>query len=377
MHVSNSNRAHTLWLTCIFLLFTPYKSHCAVEYNELITFAQHLESSISSGSPYYFNLCFNTDAIIEKIINKDSYSANKAFSEGFIEGIKQEFDLGTVIIEETSSGGSFSFIRAYQDNEKSKILFRLISNYGINYHEYEVQSCEGRLMIVEGYIFISAQTISELFEDVYTMYLLSMNQSPEIGIESGIENSIRILASKGKYSKAFKKWQKQSESIRYSKSFQLMGIQIAQELNKKIYFETYIEYLHYFPEESGKYMLPLNGLIEHGYYQAALTSIDKLDEFIQHDPALDLLRANLYYETGNLVKAEESLYRLIESVPDFEKGYLSLLGLYLEKKEFRKATELLDRMALTFNTYKENLSPFLINYNDFLNSQEYKNWLEN
>ena len=372
-----SKIALVLWLSILIRLFYPIEVYGTVEYNELVTFAKQLESSIESGSPYYFNLCFDTDAIIEKVINQDKFRANKAFSSGFIEGIKQEFDLGAIIIEETRSGGSFRFVRAYQDNNRSKVLFRLISDFGINYHEYEVQSHNGKLMIVEGYIFITAQTISKLFEDVYNVYLYSMSRFPEDNNEYKSEYLIRQLISEGKHLKAFKKLYKLPDNERYLRSYQLMGISLAQELNKKQFFSTYIEFLQHFPEEPGKYMVPLNGLIQHGYYQAALVSIDKLDEMIQHDPLLYFLRATIYYEMGDLKHTEVSLNQLIESVPDFEKGYLSLLGMYLDHKQFGKATDLLDRMILTFNTFKENLSPFLTHYQDFINSAEYRNWMEN
>jgi hypothetical protein len=366
-----------LWFVCIFGLIHSVESYGAIEYNELITFAKQLESSISSGSPYYFNLCFDTDAIIDKVINKDKYKVNEDFAAGFVEGIKQECDFGGAIIQEIRSGGSFRFVRAYQEYSKSKILFRLISDFGINYHEYEVESHNGKLVIVDGYIFLSAQNISKLFEDLYDVYLYSMHMLPESSVDCMAENSIRYLAIEGKNSKAFRKLHKLPDDIRYLRSYQLLGISVAEKLNKKKYFGTYIEFLQQFPEEPGKYMVSLNGLIQHGYYQAALVSIDKLDELIQYDPLLNFLRAQIHYKIGNLKNAEDCLYQLIESVPDFEKGYFSLLSIYLDNGEFDKATYLLDKMILTFNTYKEYLSPFLTQYEDFINSDEYKNWMKN
>ncbi len=352
-------------------------SSAAVEYDELVAFAKQLENSIASGNPRYFNLCFDTEGIIQKVIVTNNDSINNAFNEGFIEGVRQEFDLGAGIIELTSSEGSFSFIRAYQKNGKSKILFRLISAYGIDYHEYEVDVCEGKTVIVDGYIFTSAQTISNIFEQIYTQYLLTLHRFVEQRPVKDINLKIQELAESGKFEKAYKKWGKLPNYIRYSKSNQLLGINLATELDKEVFFGTYIEFMHRFPNEPGKYLVTLNGLVKHGYYQAALNNIDKLDETVQNDPMLDIIRANVYYELGNATDAEICLNRLIESMPEYENGYINLLGLYLEEKEFIKATQLLDKIIFTFDTSKEDLIPIFSNHPDFMNSTEYRNWLEN
>ncbi len=349
----------------------------AVGYDELVTFAKQLESSISSGNPYYFNHCFDTDSLISRVVvNQKENTFNEAFADGFVEGLKQEFDLGAAIVKEISSEGSFTFIRAYQQNNKSKILFRLVSDYGINYHEYEVESRDSKLMITDGYIFTSARTISNTFEQIYTAYLLNIYHMAENRMKRNAEQKISHLAEAGKSAQAYKKWKKLPNYIRYSKSNQILGINLAKELDKKAYFETYIEFTQHFPDEPGKYFIPLDGLIKHGYYQAALINIDKLDEIVQADPLINVFRANIYCELDEVEKAETCLNQLIESRPEFETGYINLLRLYLEKKEFGKATELLDKMAFTFDASKEDLLPFVVNHTDFINSAEYKDWLD-
>ena len=374
---AQTRKISSLLLTLSFLVvFMPLKLKASVDHDELIAFAKQLESSISSGNPYYFNLCFNTEAIINKAVNPKENTSDNAFVQGFVDGVKQEFDLGTEIINEIGSEGSFSFIRAYQQNGKSKILFRLISDYGVDYHEYEVESQEDKIMIVDGYIFTSAQSISNTFGLIYTEYLLSSYRMTETRKDRDPVKKIYRLASSGKNLKAFKKWEKLPATIRYSKTNQLLGINLAKQLNKNIYFGTYAEFLKHFPDEPGKYFVPLDGLIKHGYYKAALENIDKLDEIVQEDPLLNVLRANIYLELGNVNIAEDYLCQVIDSMPEFESGYISLLDIYLREKEFAKVTELLDKIILTFEAGKEDLMPFFDNHPDFINSAEYQNWIE-
>ena len=375
---SQIRKISSSFLPLIFLLivFIPLNLKASVDYNELITFAKQLESSISSGNPYYFNLCFNTEAIINKAVNLEENTTENTFIQGFIDGVKQEFDLGTEIINEIGSKGSFLFIRAYQQNGKSKILFRLISDYGIDYHEYEVESKEDKIMIVDGYVFTSAQSISNTFRLIYTEYLMSSYRVVENRRDKDPVKKIYQLAFSGKNMKAFKKWEKLPATIRYSKTNQLLGINLAKQLSKKIYFGTYVEYLKHFPDEPGKYFVPLDGLIKHGYYKAALENIDRLDEIVQEDPLLNVLRANIYQEIGNVSVAENYLCQVIDLMPEYETGYINLLGLYLKEKEFAKVTELLDKIIFTFDTGKEDLIPFFDNHPDFINSAEYQNWID-
>jgi tetratricopeptide (TPR) repeat protein len=180
----------------------------------------------------------------------------------------------------------------------------------------------------------------------------------------------------GKARKAYKKWVTLPDYVRYSKSNQLLGIVLAGEQKRKTFFSAYIEFTEHFPEEPGKYIIPLNGLIKYGFYQAALNMIDKLEEAVKNDPVLNIYRAEIYYKLGDVQRAEESLNTLIEELPDFETGYISLLGLYLNESSYGKATELLDKIMLTFDTTKEDLHHLYVNHPDFINSIEYRNWMD-
>ena len=373
MNTRVKNSIRFLLSLSLLIIFSTRVSHAT---DELTVFAEQLESSINSRNPYYFNLCFDTEAIIYKVTGESESAFNNEFAEGFIEGVKQEFDPGSSIIDEIGTDGSFTFIRAYRKNEKTKLLFRLISDYGLNYHEYEVEQRGDRIVIVDGYIYISAQTISSTFEQVYTEYLLNIYRYTENRRYNDPCKKIQRLAESGKTLKAYKKWEKLPSLIRYTKSNQLLGINLAKKINKKTYFGTYIEFLEHFPDEPGKFFVSLDGLIEHEYLQAALKNIDILDETIQNDPLLNVLRANIYYKSGNTKGAETCLHQVIESMPEYETGYISLLDIYLEENEFEKATELLDKIVLTFDTVKEDLLPFIENHPDFKDSAEYKSWID-
>jgi len=353
-------------------LWRSDQTYATVEYNKLITFASQIEASIKNGNPSYFNHCFNTKMLLNNLIGMDEFRPYVDIAIGFTGVIEREFDPGSLLTGVIDAGGSFMFIRAYQEAGESKILFRLLSAEGISYHEYMADTCNGRIMINDGYIFNTGQTISEMFEHAYVDYISELYELP-------LSNSatIRKSMNDGNYRKAYHKWVSLPENVRLSESYQLLGIQIAEHLSSKKYFKVYVEYQNYFPEEPGKYLIPLNGLLQHGYEQGAIPNIDKLEAYIQSDPFLYLVRAKIYASTGDLSNAKYNLCKLIEEMPQYENGYFSLLDLYLNEKDFSRAAELLSTLMMTFNTYKEDLLPLLQNHPEFLESAEYKTWLEN
>jgi tetratricopeptide (TPR) repeat protein len=287
--------------------------------------------------------------------------------------------LGAMIVDDIKQNGTYSFLRAYKKDGANYLLFRLFTNNGINYHEFEVKQDKDKFKIIDAYLFLSGEKMSETIARVYNSFRLLNTASIADSLSylqalSELEK-IKVLASKGKFSKAYKKWQTLPLSFMKDKLFLITGIQIASYLDDKTYLKAYNQFVSNFPNNSGKYLIPLDGLLIHKNYSMALACVDSLDNSLNNDPMLNYLRGNLLYEMGNYTEAAKKMSVLIESIPDFETGYYSLLGLYVKNKNYIEATQVLDKIVLTFNYYKDDFSPILKEYPDFINSEEYQVWL--
>jgi tetratricopeptide (TPR) repeat protein len=371
-----------LLLTAISLNLSAYNStdKQVPDDSKLIAFAKQIEQSIESRNPYYFNLSFDREVTLNRILDKSYSEADSAFNEGFIDGIRSTLELGTLIINELGNNGTFRFITSYSDIDGSWIVFRLLSENGINYHAYKVESIDNDFKITDGYFFLSGDKLSEALQLIYdrnTTIFLQKQKMDKVMVRSLDElDKTKQFYSKGNISKAFKIWQEIPSINRTEKPFQYVGLILATGLDKETFLNTYKEYLVNYPEEKGKYLIPLDGLMAHGYYDLALQCLDSVDKAIVKDPLLDFFRAKIYYAVGDIDKATSYLDQVIDLIPDFEMGYLSLLNIYLSERKFEEATLLLNQMILTFNTYKEDLYPFLTDFPDYLNSSLYKEWLE-
>ena len=349
------------------------------EIKQLEKFALNIQESIENGNPSYLNLSFDIDAFLQKIITENSFPDDTAFNKGFQEGLHNNFDIGAMIVDEIKQNGKYSFLHVYQKEGTYFLLFRLFTNNGINYHEFEVKKDNDKFKIIDAYLFLSGEKMSETIARIYNSFrLLNSASAPnsykylqalsELG-------ETKALASKGKYSKAYKKWQTLASNFMEDKLFLMTGIQIASYLDDKTYLKTYNEFVLNYPNNSGKYLIPLNGFLVHKNYAMAMACIDSLDKSLDNDPMLNYVRGNLLYEMGDYTEAAKKMSVLIESVPDFETAYYSLLSLYVKDKNYLEATHLLDKIVFTFNYYKDDFSPILKEYPEFINSKEYQAWL--
>jgi hypothetical protein len=91
---------------------------------------------------------------------------------------------------------------------------------------------------------------------------------------------------------------------------------------------------------------------------------------------LNYLRAKILYEMGDHIEAANKFNTLIQSIPDFENGYISLLQLYINDKYYQKATDLLDKMVSNLDYYKSSMNSYLSNYPEFYQSNEFQIWLK-
>lgn len=359
-----------LSLILLFSVFSQVFSGSGISEKDLRNFGVQIQNSLSSQNPYYFNLCFDTDQLLYHVFDKYGQSPYESFHQGFIDGIKNNLDLGTLIVNDLYAGSSIELVSVRKESEYSSLIYRLIGYNGINYHEYFVEEVEGKLKITDAYIYSTGQRISETIGQLYVSSWFNIETSYTRTIEA-----INQYKTEGRYKKAYRKWSRLPEYAKIEKTLLLTALDVASRLDAESFYEVYNLFSIHYPNEPGKYLIPLDGLITFGLHERALESIDSLDMHVQQDPILNFARANIYYAAEDVEKAEQCLSELITSVPDFQLGYFSLLDIYLRENMYSNATLLLNQMVLTFNNYKEDYLPLFADYPDFVSSPEFQAWL--
>lgn len=340
----------------------------------------NIQESIENNNPSYVNTIFNLEKFLENAIPKSVGDLEQAFYEGFINEFRKSFDLGLSITNEIGYEGEYTFLGAYSINNTYSIIFRMLSQQTVNYHEFTLEVDEDDVSIIDIYNYYSGSYMSEILARVYqggSLYVSCTSPEQKQELSSIVSlNQISEFAMAGKHKKAMKHWYKIPANYRKEKNYLSEGLKIAKFLDEETFQAVYKNYMTYFPEEGGKYLIALEALTYQQRSKEGIKCLDKLDSFLHIDPILNLIRANLYYDLNDKVSAIESLQELIKTNPGYEIGFISLLGIYLEEKKYVDATQLLDQILYTFNSYKEDLQPILGEYPDFLDSIEYTSWVE-
>ena len=338
----------------------------------------HIEESIENNNPSFINTIFNLDKFLEKAVPAPKNELESAFYEGFTGEFQKSFDLGISITNEIGIDGKYTFLNAYGMNGNYYLIFRMLSQQTVNYHEYRLEMVDQEFSIIDIYNYYTGSDMSDILGRVYhggILYITAKNPVETQELKSIVKlNHISELVSSGKYSKAMKQWNKIPVSIRNEKIYLSEGLKIAKFLDEESFEEMYNLYCTNFPDEGGKYLIALEALSYQHKIQEAMACVEKLDVYLHSDPMLNLIRANLHYELGDKVASIECLKKLLSTNPDYELGYISLLGIYLEEKKYVDATLLLDQIVYIFNSYKEDLQPILVEYPEFLDSAEYTDW---
>jgi len=344
---------------------------------------QAIDSTLFAEDASYLNGLFDKDHLINEVTRKSDDKFVKEFNTGFERGLRDSFDLGQQIISEVGENGTYDFVKS-RVNSKGEyhLLFRLYGdNEGLNYHDFKIQKVDNEYKIVDVFFFTSGEYLTETFRSLYNATLsnrpgiLSKFFKKTVLDDLIKLKEIKPLMATGQYQAAHEKYKKLSSEGKKQKSIQLIGIQIASNIDDETYGRYIKKYEESFPNDPSLYLISIDGYILSEEYDKSLVSIDKLDKSLGGDSFLNSLRANIYYYKNDLERAIELLEIFMYEYPYFFDGFDSALSLYVEAKKFESAVNILKIMMERFEVDKSDLKTVVEeNFKDFVKSPEYIKW---
>ena len=340
-----------------------------------------LQSRIDKDDIRLINELFDLRSFASQFIMKSTKKRIHKFNTGVLLGLSRSFNFGELLIQQKSEAGDFGFIRAYQDEKNQfHLLFRVYGE-GLNYHDYLVKTINDELKIVDAYIYMSGENLSDSYKRYYKKLLNDSNLlTSDVGNASILKDMEKLqkverLYSERKYKKALKVYETISYNSKNTKNFKLFKIQITFHISDELYYEAIKDYEVNFKNDPSLYLVALDGLIYRKEFDKCLNYIDKLDNLLEKDPFLNFIRGNVY----RLKKDNDNAlgkYAIVNlEYPEFIGAYENRLDIYLETNQNSKAIEILDVFLKDFKMDKEEL-----NFNltqevpNFVKSKAYKNW---
>lgn len=369
-----------------FVLFSSISIVCAQNKitGELNSIGKNIEQSLMNNNPSYFNSILDKQVLLKKVLINSKNSQVVNFNLGFQNGFYQSFDLGSMLLSQLNTNGSYDFLKTYEKSGHHVLLFRSFSNDGLNYHEFYIDKKDDRLIITDMYVYMTGELISERLRRTYIANLYKiLPEEADFYVENDKYRTYKILekaqklAENGNHKKAFKTWSKIPYDRKKEKTVQLTGIQIASFYNIDLYNQLSRKYESEYPQDPGFYLFSLNGLYDQNAFDQSLSCLDSLDNLVGCDPMLDYIRAEIFSRMGNEQETIVAYERLIHSMPAFEPGYLEFFEFYMSRNDYENALSVLDRMSFEFNYYKEDFQDFLQKYPSLIKSELYAKWLTN
>lgn len=344
-----------------------------------------LGQTLSNEDPSFINSIFDKEAFCQKIIiEKEDDEVLKAFNDGFLSGFKEELDFGKMMINAVD-GKYYDFVNQYTSIEgKTHLIYRLLHADGaFNYHDYEMEWRDSTLQIVDMYIYVTGEKLSETFHQLYknafreemkkrdSFFGRSNKSAPAEKLKEA-----EVLMKAGKAQEAMDLYMTIPQKYQEQKVYRIWKIKIAKELSPEIYIEAVSEYVEAFPNDPSFYLMAYDKAVADEDYDLAFKYIDKIDISIGLDPFLDFYRGNIYYYKGDYEKALEK-YKIIEKDYSFITLDEMYFEVYLAMKNYDQVAIILDRFVVNYGLTKLKVAELIEkSYPDIFSNPKLKTWKE-
>jgi tetratricopeptide (TPR) repeat protein len=284
--------------------------------------------------------------------------------------------------------GSYRLLRVRTVDGAPRPLFRVVTEGGSNYHEYELvpdRAGEGRARIVDVYVFNSGEPLSATLR---RLFVRGASEEPGFlgrlaGKKPGgpftehLEEIKRMNQARAKGDAAgwMAIYRALPDELQQDRSFLLMRVAMASRLGEAEYEAAAAALLAQAPDDPALSLVQIDGLFFQKKYAKALKVVERLDARLGGDPFLDALAANLLLEQGKPAAAKQRAERAVRAEPDLITGWWALVNVSLRTRDFDETARLLLHIERALHVPIGDLSD-LDAYHGFVASEAYRAWQE-
>jgi tetratricopeptide (TPR) repeat protein len=346
-----------------------------------VAYTAELERGINAGDPSVLDSHIDLERLIERA-TRDT-SAPKRFAEGFGKGVRNSgVKLGKQLVDAQDEESDFHLLRLRMDGGAPHALYRVISKAGINYLDLELaRNAKGEAVVVDIYPYISGELFSETLRRTF---LQAANEAGHdlmdklLGKEQEfLENlpklqAMQRLTQEEKFAEAVKTFDELPPSLRRNKSFLLIRLHAASQLEESEYQKAIQEFEKAHPNDPSLDLISIDGHMMRKDFAAVMKTIDRLDARVK-DPYLQYLRGSVMLEKGDGKAARRLFQATLDAEPRLVLPYWTLIGLSLQDKQYKDTARYLTAIERDAGVELNDLEG-LEQYEGFVKSKEYKAW---
>ena len=324
------------------------------------------------------------DALFERATEGDV--ATERWRRGFIEGAKSS---GSSLVDTLSkiiaNGGDITMLGVRTAGGEKRVILRLLLPEGtLNYHEMVlVKDKTGFVRARDFYVYTSGEYFSDTIQ---RLYLLAAASDPNV-LErlSGKKNAFvealpdyknmmqKVRDGDGKGAIAI--YKRLPQDLRKQKSVMIAYVSAASKVGDDVAYGAAMDEMRAaFPNDPGLDLMSIDSFLLKEKYDETLAAIDRVDKAVGGDPYLDVLRANVNLQRGDVEKAQTFAVRACDREPLLLGGWWSRVSVSLARKDFKETARLLAHIRDEMGVELADLKT-VPEYAEFVQSDAYKGFV--
>jgi tetratricopeptide (TPR) repeat protein len=327
--------------------------------DECVQFARSMEASIKQGDLKAFDRLVSWNALLSRATDSLGFPPQHraGFQRGVMDSLTSDKGFAAQIAGQVAAGGSYKFVRVRERNAQSSVLLRLVTDAGLNYHEWLLTKEGDNILASDVYIFLSGELLSDTLRRSALPVAREMSKSFVQRLtttESEYVKQLDLLAEmaeqlrEGRHAEVLEAYARLPEVLQREKSVLLLLHQAASKTGEDDLLKVIDDFRRYYPDDVCLDFLLIDYYALRKEHDKALATIDRLDASVGGDPHLDLLRAESVYQQGDVARAFELVRKSNAADPDAVEPYWTMLGLAVLEKDHVKTLAALERIESRF-----------------------------
>lgn len=301
-----------------------------------------------------------------------------AITDGFMTSTSQ---LVGEIANVSKRGGDYRFVHVLRRGGAPYVLFRINDpELGFNYHQLRLRKVNGK---VEADQFFTAVTGEEMSETLRNLLAPSVESMSVLGKLSGaqktalenlkMQKNMKAAIERGQPTAALQIYQEMPDEVKKSKMSMLHRITATPVEDEEAYATAINEFLELFPDDASVGMVTLDSAVIKNDPELLLQGYDALQKWTGGDPFLSLMVAANLAIMGRKEKAKELVSSIDVDSLGMSDGHDYRLTVALEIGDHAEVLKQLRILKDEYGYAIEDLRG-VEGYEDFVNSEEFKQW---
>jgi hypothetical protein len=131
--------------------------------DECVQFARSMEATVMQGDLKAFDRLVDWNALMNRATDSLGFSPQHraGFHRGVLDSVTSDTGFAAQMAGHVARGGSYKFLRVRERGGQPTVLLRLVSDAGLNYHEWLLTKAGGNVLASDVYIYIAGELLSD------------------------------------------------------------------------------------------------------------------------------------------------------------------------------------------------------------------------